>query len=155
MNFDDFDRSRRNNLFRHAGFRVGIVGGLIIVGVHLFLLLINRGTNNGDVLAWLLQLAVYFFLSRAAAEQHYQAQRDEVEPLRGVRGAGVGAALVTSLCGWLFIILRGVFRDALGITVIVEPVSLYCLIVLDVLFALGLGAWGGGAVEKKYRTFSR
>jgi hypothetical protein len=152
--FHDPDQPHRSNPLGHAGVRVGAVGGIIMIGVHLFLLLINGGENRGDVLAWLIQLAVYFFAARIAAEQHYNSQRDDVEHLRGVRGAGVGAALVTSFIIWLFIIFRGVFRDALGITVIAEPISLFCLVVFDVLLAWGLGAWGGGLIVKKYGAFT-
>lgn len=151
---NDFYGRGRSNIFRHAGFRYGAVGGIIMIGVHLFLLLINQGTNRGDVLAWIIQLAVYFFIARSAAERHHSAQIDDPEHLRGVVGAGVGAAVVTSVIVWLFIVLRGIFRDALGITVIVEPISLFCIIVFDVLLALGIGAWNGNAVKNRYRGFT-
>lgn len=142
---------RRRNIFQHAGFRVGAVGGLIMIAVHLFLLAINRGTNGGDGLAGLLQLGVYFFIAHNAAEQHHNVQRDSVDHLRGVQGAGVGAAVTTSILVWIYIIVRGVFRDAFGVTVIVEPVSLCFVIAFDVLAAIGIGSLGGGLVARKHR----
>ncbi|MBM4424665.1 MAG: hypothetical protein FJ030_14980 [Chloroflexi bacterium] len=148
--YDPFS-PRRRNIFQHAGFRMGAVGGVIMIAVHLFLLAINRGTNNGDVLAGLLQLVVYFFIAHNAAEQHHATQLDSVDHLRGVQGAGVGAAVTTSILVWIYIVVRGIFRDAFGITVIVEPVSLCFTIFIDVLLALGIGSLGGGLVAKKYR----
>ncbi len=145
------DSPRRPSPLRNTGVRVGLVTGLIVIALHVFLLLVNRGSNEGDVLAWLLEMVVYFLAGRTAAEQHFQAQRDSFDPLRGMPGAAVGAALTTSLLVWIYIIGRGVFRDAFGITVLVEPISLYCMVVVDVLLALGLGTLGGRTVIGKYR----
>ena len=138
----------------NAGFRVGLIGAVIMIVVHLFLLLINQGETKGDLLAWLLQLVVYFFASQSAAQQQYNALERSYEPLRGVQAAGVGAALTISFLVWVYIILRGVFRDAFGITIMVNPVGLYCMVVLDVLLALGLGSLGGHLVVKKYENFT-
>jgi len=146
-------QSRRRNIFRHAGFRLGAVGGLLMWGIHLILLLIFQGTNQGDFLAWTIQLFVYFFMGRTAAQKHYDAQRDEVDALRGVQGAGTGAALVTSILVWVFIILRSIVRDAVGFMVLVDPIGLFCVMVVDVLIALGLGSWGGKTVVRKHQTF--
>ncbi len=151
MNNLDPDSPKRKTM--HAGFRVGFIAAAIMVAVHLFLLLIFRGENRGDLLAWGIQLFVYFFGSQVAAQQHYNSQERDPDALRGVRAAGVGAALTTSFCIWVYIILRGVFRDALGIIVLVEPFSLFCMIIADVLLAIGLGTWGGRIVEKKYKGF--
>lgn len=138
----------------NRGFGVGLVAAGVMVAVHLTLLLINAGSNRGDVLAWLLQLVVYFLAGRAAAGQQHQAQQANVDHVRGVRAAGVGAALVTSVLVWVYIIVRGLLRDALGLTVMIEPVSLFAYIVLDVLLALAIGAWGGHTVARKYDGFS-
>ena len=142
---------QRPSIFRHAGFRIGAVGGSVMWGVHLILLLIFQGTNQGDLLAWIIELFIYFFAGRAAAQRHYDAQRDEVDALRGVQGAGTGAALITSLLTWVFIIVRGIVRDASGFMVLVEPFGLFCMIIVDVLIALGLGSWAGKMVAKKYQ----
>jgi len=154
MNDYDPYGPQRSNIFRHAGFRVGIVGAIIMIVVHLFALLINHGNTSWDLYVWFLQLIVYFFAAQSAAQQHYNARERSPEALRGVIGAGVGAALTISFLLWLYIILRGVLRDALGITINVEPISLFCIIVLDVLLALGLGALGGKIVANKYKNFT-
>jgi len=119
-------------------------------GIHLILLLVFQGTNQGDFLAWGIQLFIYFFIGRAAAQKHYDDQIDQLEALSGVQGAGTGAALVTSILVWVFIILRGIVRDAVGFMVLVDPIGLFCIVVIDVLIALGLGSWAGKAIVRKY-----
>lgn len=153
FDFDDPTQLHQRGLFQHAGFRVGALGGIVMWSVHLILLLIFQGTNQGDFLAWIIQLFVYYFLGRTAAEKHYHVQRKEVEALRGVQASGTGAALVTSLLVWLYIILRGIIRDAIGFMILVEPLGLFCVVVIDVLIAMGLGSWGGKAIVKKHQTF--
>ena len=135
----------------NAGILIGLIAAAIMVFVQLFFLLIFTGTNTGDWIALGIQLFVYFFASQAAAQRQYNSQERDIDPLRGVRAAGIGAAITTSLLMWVYIIIRGVVRDALGIDVIIEPFSLFCMIVVDVLLAIGIGAWGGSIVVKKYR----
>lgn len=154
MNDYDPYNPQRGNIFRHAGFRVGAVGAILMIVIHLFTLLINRGDTSWDLYVWFLQLIVYFFAAQSAAQRHYNAQERSTEPLRGVVGAGVGAALTISFLLWFYIVLRGVFRDAFGITIIVEPISLFCMVVVDVLLALGLGSLGGRMVANKYKNFT-
>jgi len=138
----------------HAGFLVGMIAAMIMVAVQLFFLLIFLNTNNGDLIALGIQLVVYFLASQIAAQRHYDGNvsTNNIEPLAGVRAAGIGAAITTSLIMWGYIIVRGVVRDAMGITVTVEPFSLFCMIVVDVLLAIALGAWGGTIVVNKYKT---
>ncbi len=144
------DQGHRRN--KNAGFKVGFVGGIVMWAIHIFMLLLFGNTNYGDTIAWFIQLFVYLLIGKSAAQKQYEAQRDDVDALRGVRGAGTGAALVTSVLSWVFIILRGFVRDAFGITIIINPVGLFCLIIVDVLLALALGTWMGKSVEKKYQT---
>jgi hypothetical protein len=150
--YDPYDSGEqgKGNFFSHAGFRVGFIAGIIMVCIHVFLLFLNNWTNGGDPLAWVMAWFVYFFAGRTAAQQHYDAHRDEYNPTRGVRGAGVGAAMVTAIFVWVFIIVSGVFRDAVGVTAFIEPITLYCLTVIDVMVAMGLGSWAGNMVVKKY-----
>ena len=140
-------RSRRGS----AGFKYGVGGAILMIVVHLFFLLIFRGTNNGDLLAMFLSWFVYFMVGRGAAQSQYNSQRESINPLRGVKDAGLGAGLIASLIIWGYIIVRGVFRDVLGIPILSEPVGLFCSIVIDVAVAMGLGRLGGYTVEKKYR----
>lgn len=142
---------RKNNIFLHPGFTFGLIGATIAISFNLILILIT-GDVRGDVIAWFFQLVIYIFLPRNAAESQYNSniRQGGFEHLRGVQGAGVGAALTTSALVWAYIIIRGIIRDAFGIFVIVEPFSLCAGIVIDVLIAMGLGAAGGKAVAKKY-----
>lgn len=151
-NFDyDYQRNP-NNPFRHAGFRFGITGGVIMVIVHLMLLLIFRGTNQGDLIGWFIGWFVYVMIGRAAAQAHYNSRIDDPEPTRGVEGAGLGAAMITSLIVWFYIIARAVFREATGYYfIIADPVSLFCAIFIDMVIAMGLGRWAGNMVKNKYK----
>lgn len=148
--FDDPYAPKKKRI--HPGFTYGLVGALLSISVNLILLLINSGDQRGDSLAWFVQLIVYFFISRSAAEAQYRynQQRGDFEYLRGVKAAGLGAGLTTSILAWIYIIIRGIVRDSMGIFVFMEPFSFACLIVVDVLLAMALGAWGGGSVAKKY-----
>jgi hypothetical protein len=67
-----------------------------------------------------------------------------------VKAAGLGAGLTASVLVWVYIIIRGVVRDAFGISIIVEPFSLCVGIFMDVVIAIALGAWGGNSIAKKY-----
>lgn len=140
-----------NRISSHAGFRYGVTGGLIMVFVHLMLLLIFRGTNQGDLIAWFIAWFVYLMIGRMAAQAQYDCQQDGLDATRGVENAGQGAAMVTSFIIWGFIIVRAVFRDAVGYFIIAEPISLCVAIFVDVIIALGLGRWGGMMVANKYR----
>ena len=130
----------------NTGFSTGLVGGLIMILVSLAVFFMLGGETDGDVFVWLLQLAVYFFVGRAAAGRQAEAQRQTYEPGRGVVGAGVGAPLTVSGMMWLFIIIRGIVRDAMGMTIQMEPVSFCGWIIVDVLLAIGIGGWTGRSV---------
>lgn len=145
--------SRRGNIFLNPGFRFGFIGALVAISINFMLILIYSGDTRGDGIAWFLQLIVYFFVSRGAAESQYNSniRWGGMEQLRGVQAAGLGAGLTASVLIWVYIIIRGIIRDAFGIIIIVEPISLFCFILVDVLIAMGLGAWGGKVVSNKYR----
>jgi hypothetical protein len=153
MNDYSLDPNQPKRSKIHAGFLVGLIAAAIMVVVQLFFLLIFRGTNNGDWIALGIQLFVYFFASQAAAQRHYDTNisTNNIEPLAGVRAAGIGAAITTSLIMWFYIFVRGIVRDALGIQILIEPISLFFMIVVDVLLAIGLGAWGGTIVVNRYK----
>jgi hypothetical protein len=136
----------------HAGILMGVVGAVTMAGIHLFFLLIFREVVVGDWVALAIQLLVYFFISQAAAQRHYDSQERSPEALRGVRGAGVGAAITTSLLTWVFIVLRDIILDALGQDLSLEILLTFCIVVVDVLLAIAIGSWGGTIVERKYKN---
>ncbi len=150
--YEDPLASRRGNIFLNPGFRFGFIGAIIAISINLMLVLIYSGDTRGDGIAWFFQLIVYFFVSHGAAESQYNSniRWGGMEYLRGVQAAGLGAGLITSALVWAYIIIRGIIRDAFGIFILVEPFSLCCFILVDVLIAMGLGAWAGKSVAKKY-----
>lgn len=133
--------------------RFGIFGGALMWGVHLIMLLLFGGTNQGDFLAWVIEWVVYYFIGRSAAYAQFNAQRDSAYASRGVKAAGTGAALITSLLVWLFILVRGIVRDAYGIIVLVDPIGLFLMIVIDISLAMGIGSWAGQSVLNKHKNF--
>lgn len=150
MNDYSFEPARRKV---HAGILMGLIGAAAMVVIHLFFLLIFQDMAVGDWVALVLQWILYFFLSQAAAQRHYDSQERSPEAMRGVRGAGVGAAITTSLLTWLFIVVRDIVLDAMGQTISLVVILTFCMVVVDVLLAISIGSWGGSIVEKKYKTF--
>jgi hypothetical protein len=150
MNDYSFEPKRKKI---HAGFLLGLIGASVMVVIHLFFLLIFRYIVIGDWIALGIQLVVYFLVSQAAAQRHYDSQERSPEALRGVRGAGVGAAIITSLLTWMFIVIRDIVLDAIGQTPSIEVLTTFCIVVVDVLLAIAIGSWGGSVIEKKYKAF--
>lgn len=149
MSSYDLEHQRRSNIFRHPGFQVGFIGGLLMIFVSLAVFFMNGADTDGDVLVWIIQLVVYLFLARIAANRQADIQTRSYEPARGVQGAAVGAPLTTSIVMWVFIILRGIVRDAMGMMIVIEPFSFCGWIVLDVLIALGIGGLAGRSIIRQ------
>jgi len=133
----------------NAGFTVGLAAGALMVLISLAVFFMRGGETDWDLLVWIIQLAVYYLAGRAAARRQAEAQRHTYEPGRGVVGAGVGASLTISGMMWLFIIIRGLVRDAMGMIIIMEPITFCGWIIFDVLLALGIGGLAGRAVFKQ------
>jgi hypothetical protein len=148
MNYTELEPHKRI----HPGFTVGLAGGLVMMLISLAVFFMNGAETNGDLLVWFLQLVAYFFLGRIAAGQQAESQQHTYEPTRGIVGAAVGAALVTSIMMWIFIIVRGLVRDALGYFIVIEPFTFCGWIILDVSLALGIGGFAGRSVEKQYHA---
>jgi hypothetical protein len=148
MNYNEIEPKKRIN----AGFRVGLIGGFVMILTSLAVFFMNGADTDGDLLVWFIQLVVYVFLGRLAAQSQAETQLHTYEPTRGVQGAGVGASLTTSIIMWIFIIFRGIVRDAMGMFITIEPVSFCGWIVLDVLLALGIGSWAGHSVVRQHQS---
>lgn len=146
MSYSDFDEHPSRN----KGFSVGFVGGLIMIFVSLLVFFMNGARTNGDILVWVLQLLVYFFVGRTAAIQQAEAQENTYEPTKGIVGAGVGAPLIVAIMMWVFIIIRAFVRDAAGNFVFIEPLSFCGWIIIDVLLAIAIGRAAGSTIEKQY-----
>lgn len=145
------DNRQNKNIFRHAGFRVGLIGGVILVAVHLLIDFLFQGALSSYILIWLITLFVYFVAARTAAQQHYDSQKYELHALQGVQAAGMGAALIACFITWIFIVLRWFYLDATGHLVFLEPITLCAGIFFNFLIAIAIGNWGGKTVENKYR----
>ena len=145
------DEGRNKNILRHAGFRVGLIGGVVLVAVYLLFDFLFQGAILNYLLVWPISLFVYFVAARTAAQQHYDSQKHELHTLQGVQGAGMGAALITCLITWIFIVLRWFYLDATGYLILLEPITLCASIFFNFLIAIAIGNWGGKTVENKYR----
>ncbi len=153
-NHDPIDQSRRKGIFHNAGFRVGIVCGLVIGILHLVIvIIINRPFSPEIIILWPIKLIVFYLGGYKAAQIQYENQRESVDALGGVQSAGSGAGLVTSLISWFFIFLGAFICDTMGQQVIVEPISLCMGIFLDVALAIGLGSLGEKRVVNRYKVF--
>ena len=148
----DSSTPQKLGIFSHPGFRLGFIGAVITIAINLLMILVYSGDTRGDGISWFFQFIIYFFVSRAAAESQYNSniRGGGFEHLRGVKAAGLGAGLTASVLVWVYIIIRGVVRDALGIFIVIEPFSLCIGIFADVLIAMGVGAWSGSSVAKKH-----
>lgn len=141
MEGDGWDRRPPN-----AGFRLGFVGGLVVVGVIAALGFVTQNWNTADRLGRLTALVVVLIVARQAAGRQYRQQRASANPARNVRGAGVGAALITVLVMWLFIFARDVARDQPGAFTLTSCVR----VPLDVALAVGLGHLAAGGVARRH-----
>ena len=124
------DRRRSN-----AGFRLGLIGGLVVAGTNAVLGFALQDWNTADLIAWLFSWIVVFIVARQAAERQYRAQRNELEPGRHLRGAAVGAALLTVLLVWLFVFGRDVVRDKPGLFTVFSCAR----VPFDIALAIGIG----------------
>ena len=130
----------------NPGFKVGLIGGMIMALINLVVFFVNGADTRGDFLVWIVQVLSYFLLGRMAANRQADLQRYTYEPTRGIVGAGVGAALTTSVLFWLYIILRGLVRDAFGVFIVMYPIQFAGWIMVDVTLALMIGAFAGRSV---------
>lgn len=133
----------------NAGFKVGLTGVLLMACINLLVFLLN-GDSRGDFWVWLFQLVVYYVLGRLASARQAELQRHTYEPGRGVSGAGIGAALITSIGMWIYIILRDVIRSALGAVVFFWPLLFCGWVIIDVLLALGIGSLAAYPIAREH-----
>lgn len=133
----------------------GIVGGILVALVQLFLTWIQRAGEvavpelTGGIISFLLKWTAYFIVGYIAASRRYQAQRDTYEPAKGLQGNAIGAAFIVFAISWVVVIIRAFIFDIYG-TVLVGPICLYLAIVLDGVAASTLGAGAAAAVMRAH-----
>ena len=148
----------------NAGLKMGFIGGVIMVFLYIFnmFILVPIFTNgqmlgytwSTEMIIWVIECFLFYFLAHSSAEQQYQHQviDDPSEPYAGVQSAAMGATLLTWLIGWLFIGARAVLQDANGYLVMVEPVSLFCALLITGILVISIGAAVGSSVVHKYQN---
>jgi hypothetical protein len=147
----------------HSSFRYGMVGGVILILTYIISMVVFPASTmeellgfrlfSGDILVYPIQCFLFYIFASQAAQQQFESQRHEMEPLVGVASEGRGAAMVIAVVGWLFVIGRWLWLDLSGGTVLIEPFSLFCSIVTIGALALIIGSFGANSVVKKYKHY--
>ncbi len=119
-------------------FPVGLLTGGVMIGVNLVLWLITQDMGAADFIGWFVGWFALFMGARSAAQQQYDQQQLDIEPCRGVQGAGVGAALVAVIVVMVFVIVR----DLVVESDLFATMWAIIRVPVDIFLALGLGAWG-------------
>ncbi len=149
----------------NAGLKMGLVGGVIIISLYLFNMLIFAPAVEGgygyawttDLFVWIIQCILFYVLARSAAESQYQFQATQIDDsdfYKGVNSAAIGAALLTWGIGWAFVIVRAFIQDLNGYVVAIDPAATFCSITITAFIALGLGILAGSNVIKKYKIIN-
>lgn len=138
----------------NPAFKIGLISGLVMAGMYTLLYFLAGMSTRLDIIAWIIQLAVYFFSARSASQKMYQQQMDGYEPLNNVQASGTGAAIVICLVIWAYFLIRSLVMSAFEVYIIDGPFLLCGAVIFDMLIAIGLGSLGGNSVVKQYRINS-
>lgn len=128
-----------------VAFQVGLVAGLLMALIHLVFMLITQDRNSADFIAWIFEWVVIYFAARTAAVRLLKSRQNSfsLTPTSGVTGAAVGAALITMVLDWVFIVLRDVILDVPSFATTIGLLRLP----VDVFISLGLGVWAGNGIS--------
>ena len=140
-----------NKLSGNFGISVGLTFAVILLLIHAVVDWLNGGVSQGDVILWLLQIAVYFVASLIAANSQYQVQIDFNEPLLGVANAGRGAAMISCAVMWSYIVVRSLVLDDPGMFAGGGLLPFCGFVLLDFVVAVAFGSWGGNIIENRYK----
>jgi hypothetical protein len=143
---ENYGQTRKTN----PGFRFGLIGGLILG--FLFFIQIILKKNVFDIPIIIISIPVYFLLGRSAAMAQYEVQRESFESVGSVQSTGMGAALTAVVIVWLAIIIRAIIRDAMGVQILTDPVSLCLDFGASGGSATLMGSLGGKSVVKQYSS---
>lgn len=145
------DEGQGRGIWSEPGLKVGVGAGILFGAVQIYMAHATAGVHY-----WLypLQWFGYLVAARIAAEMKYRAQQDDLDALVGVRLAGTGAAMVSSLLVWVMLMTYWLGVDLMPRnSVLFNPVLFFGLVVVDVLLAIGVGTYGGTMIEFKHRNF--
>lgn len=151
---NDYDLPANRNIFGHPGFQMGLVGGVLMILFHLILLVINQMENRGDLLAWIAQIILYVVIAQTAASKQYQQNQSNLfgeDQSSGIVAAAMGAAFMTSLWVWAFLLARALIADAVGIRILFNPVWVFCNVLLDIILAASIGTAVGNRMVANLR----
>lgn len=147
MDYND-NSNRKSN--QNLGFKYGLIGGFLIAMMFLVMMFLTKFSDRGDIVVVILSLPLFYGLARSAAEAQFNQQRNSMNPLAGVEGAAQGAAMISCVLGWVFIIARLIFQDSLGYLVIMNPLSTFGMMVVSFSLAVAIGRAAGSQVAKKH-----
>ncbi len=145
----DEGRTPRKSI--EPGLRVGILAGAMFGVVQI---LVARATAGVHYWLYPVQWLGYLFVAQSAAESKYRAQQGELDALAGVKLAGTGAGMVSSLIVWVMLMGAWLGFDLLpkqGVEF--RPELFFVAVIVDVGLAIGIGTRGGAMVVAKHRNF--
>ncbi len=138
-------------IWSEPGLKVGVGAG-VMFGVAQ--ILVARATAGEHYWLYPVQWLGYLFVAQIAAESKYRAQQGELDALAGVRLAGTGAGMVSSLIVWVMLMGAWLGFDLLPQQgVVFSPGFFFVAVIVDVGLAIGIGTHGGAMVVDKHRNF--
>ena len=145
----DEGRTPRKSI--EPGLRVGILAGVMFGVVQI---LVARATAGDHYWLYPVQWLGYLFVAQIAAASKYRAQQGELDALAGVKLAGTGAGMVSSLIVWVMLMGAWLGFDLLPKQgVVFNPGLFFVAVIVDVGLAIGIGTRGGAMVVAKHRNF--
>lgn len=132
------------------GISVGLTFSVILLLIHAIVDWLNEGVSQGDGILWLFQIVIYFVASLTAANAQFKSQIESDNQLKGVANAGRGAAMITCVVMWIYIVVRSVVLDDPGMFAAGGILPFCGFVLLDFIVAVAFGSWGGHIVEKQH-----
>ncbi|MHC1740532.1 MAG: hypothetical protein AB9897_05415 [Anaerolineaceae bacterium] len=129
---DDYPEHRRSGFLKS-----GLIGGLFLGLFHFIALIPNL--EFFDWVTMIFSIPIYFFVARSAAENRYDAQREDSDPLDGVNTTGMGAIYIAVAISVAFLILREVIGNLVLGSNAINAASLCWLIPAQIAIAFIFG----------------
>ena len=138
--------------YKNTGIQTGIAFSAFLLLIHAIVDWLNSGYSQADGVLWFFQVFIYFIASLTAANAQFRASQDsdkEVEHM-GIVEAGRGAAMITCLAMWAYIVVRSVVLDDAGMFGGSGILPFCGFILLDFIVAIALGNWGGRIIINQH-----